>query len=219
MVKKSMVSSNKCFYLITAICTTGLYILLAFCVKSGFNIINIVDSYEHHAMTGNLSMSKISVIHTLSNLGSPIVAIFAITLISLILCYHKQYLEAFFCETSMIIGNIIAELCKFIIARPRPSYKIYADNSFSFPSGHVFDTTLLVLVMLTIVIPKLKNDTYQVILGTLLIIWNGFIIFSRIFLGEHYFTDTLGSVLLAIALWTITLYLKQSYILNLKNRS
>ena len=217
-MKKIKLSEGKRFYLITGICALVLYVALAFCVKLNFNFVNIIDNYEHHAMASNLSISKVSVIHTLTNLGSPIVAIFAITLISLILCHHKYYLEAFFCETAMIIGNIIAELCKFIIARPRPSYKIYTDNSFSFPSGHVFDTTLLVLVMLTLVIPKLKNDTYQIILGALLIIWNGFIIFSRIFLGEHYFTDTLGSVLLAIALWMFTLYLKINYVSILNSK-
>lgn len=56
--------------------------------------------------------------------------------------------------------------------------------------------------------PRLKNPTYEVLVGALLILWNGFVIFSRIFLGDHYFTDTLGAVLLAFSVWLFTLILK-----------
>lgn len=203
------------FFITTFIITFAGFIWLTFCVKAHLNFISTIDSYEHFMMTHFTSINPATV-NFLSNIGSPVVGIVLITLVALNLCHRKDYLDAFLCETSAILGNILAEILKITIARPRPSYRLYADSSFSFPSGHVFDTTLLVLVLVTFIVPRIKNDTYQVISTVLLIIWNGFIIFSRVFLGEHYFTDTLGSILLAIALWTLTLFLKNDY-LNRKN--
>lgn len=210
-----MQKNKKIFYAISSTITAILFGGLALGVKFHLSFVRIIDHYEHHVLTSVLGRSAAPTINFLSNLGSPVVGIILITLIALILCYQKEFLTAFFIETATILGNVIAELFKIIIARPRPSYRIYPDNSFSFPSGHVFDTTLLVLVVITFLLPKLRNETYQIICGVLLIIWNGFVIFSRVFLGAHYFTDTLGSILLAFTLWTLTLLIRQIYLKRL----
>lgn len=204
-------TSKKYFYIITSIVSIVAFIGLAVCVKLHLNFINVIDSYEHHVLV-RINNLSVPTINFLSNLGSPLVGILLITGIALFLCYQKNFLAGFLTETAMLLGNGIAELLKITIARERPPYQLYLDKSFSFPSGHVFDTTLLILVIITFILPQLKNETYQIICGVLLVIWNGFIIFSRIYLGMHYFTDVLGSVFLALAIWTFTLFVRQFYL-------
>lgn len=203
-------TTKQLFYISTSIISFAVFVWLTICVKLHLSFLKTLDGYEHHELT-KFSELSVSSVHFLSNLGSPIVGIIVITLIALILCHQKDFLAGALIETTMLIGNVIAELFKIMIARPRPSYQLYPDKSFSFPSGHVFDTTLLVLVVITFNLPKLKNETYQIICGLLLIIWNGFIIFSRIFLGAHYFSDTIASVVLAIGLWTLMLFIKPAF--------
>lgn len=197
-------------YIVTSVISFAIFIWLAVGVKWHLSFIDKIDNYEHHVLTTVSGLSTTTV-HFLSNLGSPLMGIVLITFIALFLCHQKNFIAGTLTETTMIVGNIIAELFKIIIARKRPSYQLYSDASYSFPSGHVFDTTLLVLVVITFILPQIKNETYQVVCGLLLIIWNGFIIFSRIYLGAHYFSDTVGSVALAIGLWTLMLIVKPMF--------
>jgi undecaprenyl-diphosphatase len=105
-----------------------------------------------------------------------------------------------------------AWLVKFIVERPRPSMdlvQVFRELSTStFPSGHVLSTTSLCGYFAFLAYTLLKpapGRTALLVFFTLLVMLMGP---SRIYQGQHWFSDVMGGYLLG-SLWlalTITIY-------------
>ncbi|MFQ3777052.1 phosphatase PAP2 family protein [Staphylococcus equorum] len=93
----------------------------------------------------------------------------------------KFWWYGFWCFSVLLVGTFF----KYIIQRPRPDINI---DGYSFPSMHVLSVCLLVSLILL-----LKNNKWLTIICVLLVIS---IIISRIYLRAHFFTDTIGSILI-----------------------
>lgn len=74
-----------------------------------------------------------------------------------------------------------------------PSYYVHTD--YSYPSGHVYRTAFLIAFLIAWGVIKLKGFS-KYILCTVSTFYLGLMIVSRIYLGEHWFSDVLGGVLL-----------------------
>ena len=100
-----------------------------------------------------------------------------------------------------LIGNqLTVTLLKYVFARPRPDMAVYAESSFSFPSGHSaasiaffgFLTYLLVRERVgPIFVSFLAGATVVLLIGL-----------SRIYLVEHYLSDVLNGYLVGV-LWAL----------------
>ncbi|WP_054725756.1 phosphatase PAP2 family protein [Paucilactobacillus hokkaidonensis] len=87
--------------------------------------------------------------------------------------------------------------------RPRPIGQLVKDTGFSYPSGHTFSTAILILTILFIIVPLLEDQEVQLLVSLLAIIWIIIIAFSRIYLRNHFPTDVLAGLLLAVSWWEI----------------
>ncbi|MFH0897386.1 MAG: phosphatase PAP2 family protein [Candidatus Bathyarchaeota archaeon] len=95
----------------------------------------------------------------------------------------------------LILVNVSTLLLKIAFARPRPSganFVFYGqEDSFSYPSGHVSRTTG------TFIILSGDRSTFKIIL----ILTAGLLVsLSRVILGVHYLTDTIGAVFLSLSM-------------------
>jgi len=110
-----------------------------------------------------------------------------------------------------ILLYVISDAIKLITKEPRPCNVPYLDNviminhigcqaSYSFPSNHAG-----VLTGLTIF---LKNYKY---VRVLYVVWLLLILFGRIYLGLHYFTDVIAGAAISIVVAYI-LYRNRAYI-------
>lgn len=101
-------------------------------------------------------------------------------------------------------GVALGSLVKILVLRPRPTadlIHVMADlNSKSFPSGHVVMITtfggFIAFLVYTLIKPS-WGRTALLILSALLILLMGP---SRIYLGQHWFSDVMGAYLLG-SLW------------------
>jgi undecaprenyl-diphosphatase len=128
----------------------------------------------------------------------------------LILAFGLRW-EALMClyaEAGVIVGSLV----KLIVTRPRPSadlVHVFAQlPSSGFPSGHVLEFTCfcgyLIFLNYTLVKPSLGRSIVMAALLALIVLMGP----SRIYQGQHWFSDVMGAYLLG-SLWlagTIKLY-------------
>jgi undecaprenyl-diphosphatase len=98
----------------------------------------------------------------------------------------------------ILAGWWIGTLFKVAIARPRPpaAHQLVAEaGRDSFPSGHVC-LTLSIVIALTLLARRTALFGVLVVAGTLLVAAQ---MLARVYLGVHYPTDTLGSLLVTTA--------------------
>ncbi len=99
-------------------------------------------------------------------------------------------------------AEIFTAISKIIFHRPRPELAIYAEHSFSFPSGHATIAVVFYGFLTYILIrhfSKWKTKVNLFFAGFVIILLIGF---SRLYLGVHYVSDVWGGYLVG-ATWLI----------------
>ncbi|WP_316827044.1 phosphatase PAP2 family protein [Pedobacter miscanthi] len=129
-------------------------------------------------------------------------SLLSVVVVAAIFYWQKYKREGLFISTVLLSGLIILGI-KNIINRPRPTafyVRLVEVNRFqSYPSGHVLSYTLffgflIILMNSSKNIPKLTKNIVTYLSAFLVIT----IAPSRIYLGAHWFTDTVGGFLLGL---------------------
>jgi undecaprenyl-diphosphatase len=134
-------------------------------------------------------------------------------LIILLIYGFGLHWEAVTALIAVVFSTTINVLVKDLIQRPRPTpvlVNVFATlNSYSFPSGHVMFYLgffgFIGFLAFSLLKPSLKRSFILLLIGGLVLL----IGVSRIYLGEHWASDVLGSYLLGslTLVATIQLYL------------
>lgn len=115
---------------------------------------------------------------------------------------HKRF-ESIWVLTTVIGGDVIAEVIKTITARARPTHQLVPDTGFSFPSIHTLSAVMLVFLLLSL----LKKGAQGVIAArSLAVIWIFLVALSRVYLRDHFPTDTIAGVFLGLFWWGTMAY-------------
>lgn len=134
-------------------------------------------------------------------LGSPIMDVLYLLIIMGYLFWKGRKESSLWLGFVLVSGNIISYLVKITVRRQRPLNKIIPASGYSFPSGHVFGTTLVVLAIIILLLPHLQNASAKSIIKVLLILWVIIVAISRVYLRGHFPSDVIGSALLAGTWW------------------
>ena len=89
----------------------------------------------------------------------------------------------------------VTNLVKDLFERPRPDWHTVDVHFFSYPSGHTSGTAALVISLIVVI-----RRTWIWVIG---IAWLVATIWGRIYLGAHWISDTIGGVLLALAVVSV----------------
>ena len=141
-----------------------------------------------------------------------VVSIFTIATILLLWIWKKRsYIRP------LLLGIIGSEIFTFIgkvvFHRARPNIALYAENSFSFPSGHATIAIAFYGFLAYLLIRNAKNWKNKInvfFVSFIVIILIGF---SRIYLGVHYLSDVWGGYL-AGAIWLIIAISLSEYLIS-----
>lgn len=162
---------------------------------------------------GNTPEKRTLIYHGLylvSLFGKPIISSVMVAIAALFFWFYKYYRETIYVIITPL-SALVDVLVKMAVNRPRPSGDLVnilaVETDKSFPSGHVnfytvFFGFLFVVLFYTPKIAKPIRIGIQVICLFLIIT----VSFSRVYLGVHWVTDTIGGYLLGLILLCLLLY-------------
>lgn len=137
-------------------------------------------------------------------IGSPAVVLIISAVMIVYFIFQKQRITSLWIAFTILGGDAVAFAFKQLVKRPRPSGIIGAAHGYSFPSGHVFGTTILVLFVIVICVPRVAEASSRFWIQVFMWVWLFIIVISRVYLRSHYPSDVLGSLLLAASWWQLS---------------
>jgi membrane-associated phospholipid phosphatase len=130
--------------------------------------------------------------------------VFATPAVMLVLWLTKRHVSALLFAGSVIGGLGLTALLKVAVARARPDLwkDLVTETTYSFPSGHTVMATVFFGGLVAIVFHLSSNRLWRVaaVAGAGLI--DLLVAASRIYLGAHWVTDTLGGMMTGLV-WVL----------------
>lgn len=146
---------------------------------------------------------------------------FEVTGIIFLLIYFLSLrkLHRLFIILSFPFLHVFELLGKIFIYHPGPPFMFlrytfgfhfpssYVQTDYSYPSGHVTRTVFLAGLLFFIILRSKLGLFKKLTLYFSLTVVCGLMVVSRIYLGEHWFSDTIGGILLGLSFATLTMSL------------
>jgi LCP family protein required for cell wall assembly len=131
-------------------------------------------------------------------------------LVAIYLWWKKQRIWAIWVVGNLVFVSAIGQAVKWLVGRPRPVIEAgITRDSYSFPSGHTLLAVTFMLSLFLLVRFFVKESQMLVIAGVAFV---AVIIFSRLYFGVHYPSDTLASICLASGVTLLTYELAERYL-------
>lgn len=162
---------------------------------------NGLDSSIQNAISSMQSPFLTSVMKLVSTIGNPAILLVVMAVLAVVFWRQHKRFESVWLLMTVIGGDILAEVIKTITARQRPTHQLVPDTGFAFPSVHTLSSVLLVLLVLSFVRKSSKEFIAYSALG---IVWVILVALSRVYLRDHFPTDTIAAVFLGLFWWATT---------------
>lgn len=141
---------------------------------------------------------RTEIVRLITNLGAAWFVFVIYASIVLWLFWQRRFRTMIALSSIFILAELLNIGFKHLFARPRPSIvpRMGEAGGYSFPSGHMMGAVMVFGTLSIVLMHELHGRIRYLppVVALLAVIAVGF---SRIYLGVHYFTDVLGSVLVA----------------------
>jgi len=193
-------SSKNSSLAIYALIFFGLFV--TFTVAVGLNFLTKIDT-ETTIFFQSITPRFLDLPFSLLSLLGSFEVTTALLAAILISTFSKKVKQAIYIVLAFLIGTLVELSGKLYLFHPSPPKLFfrhvdilfpttYVYTNYSYPSGHMFRTTFLIIFAFYLLGP-LKSKMYKGILFTIILISMAI---SRIYLGEHWLSDVIGGVLL-----------------------
>ena len=123
-------------------------------------------------------------------------------LVIIFIFFKKSFACVFGVTYGISVG--LNYIIKAVVNRPRPYVvdtsiinKLQAVGQ-SFPSGHTLSATIICVFLSYWINEKVKNKWLKVFLNLILVVFVFSVIFARMYLGQHYLSDTIAGLVLGL---------------------
>lgn len=171
------------------------FLVLTLAVKSQSDMISYLDNITSAFFQSIRNPDLTNLMTIISTVISPLTT----SLIALVILGYQYFLNQRIAVWLFMLffgTNALALLLKDIIARHRPMNQLVFDSGYSFPSGHTISAFLLMILVLVVARQRLRRVLSQVVFVIFALVILASVIFSRLYLENHFLTDILGSLLL-----------------------
>src|SRR5690606_22522043 len=135
----------------------------------------------------------------LAEIGSTIGVVACLVIAVALLCVFRRWRDALSVAFATGLDELVPELVKALVVRPRPTGTLYAASVLSVPSGHAMSAAALAFSILFVVLawPGISRTVVRLsviaaIAWVLLMMW------SRTALHVHWLSDTVAGALLGL---------------------
>lgn len=145
----------------------------------------------------------------MSRFGNHItIAVVSVLIVAGLIFYKKRLLALWFSATFLICGTVVPFVLKYLFGRPRPADGLFSRTGYSFPSGHSTGATVfygLVIVLALMLLEKKSHKFIVITASSSLVV---FVLWARVYLGFHFSTDVLASLMLGTGqvIWSTVFY-------------
>ncbi|GAB3561966.1 phosphatase PAP2 family protein [Spelaeicoccus albus] len=111
-------------------------------------------------------------------------------------------------------GSLVSTSLKAIVNRPRPPVDLVVGSpavTASFPSGHTLAAATMAGGLAVVAIRLVHSRVTRVIVVASAATWTCAVAYSRLYLGYHWLTDVLASIMLGVALCTALLLVERPW--------
>lgn len=183
-----------CFSMLSAI----LFFILLINVRLHTSMIKL-DMPIFHVLQSirTLTWDKIFVVITL--LGAPKTMLMIGVLTTLAFSLKKQWRTATHIFAGTILSAGAVEIFKHLSHSLRPQGFMLAQNTSSFPSGHT-TMSFVIVGLISFFVAQIVSKKWRFLPYLLGGVFVSIIAFSRLYLGAHWITDIVGSLLLGLSI-------------------
>lgn len=151
-----------------------------------------------------------------TSLGSMPFGIVYSLLLGAVLWLSNLRIPALWVIATYLSSLVIGWLVKVIVGRQRPIGHPSTDSGYSFISGHMLASTVIVMMLFVLVIPNMSKSSARSWTSFGLILFLALLAESRLYFQAHYLTDVIGGAALGVA-WVVVcviLYQRFAYMLR-----
>ncbi len=158
------------------------------------------DSTIQSTLRGDLPAALTAFFTKVTHVMDTKIIVIWVGLLMAVFAYKKWYSEALLLGSNLVLTGLLVLLLKNIYQRPRPAIlHLVVEKGFSFPSGHSLASTLVLGSLIIMIGQRLKHQIARYVLQGVLLLEIGIIAASRVYVGVHYPSDVLGSMILGLA--------------------
>ena len=163
------------------------------------------DDAVRMTVYGIASPRATTVLHAITQLGSPLFLLPMTLVASLIFLRRRRIRGAILLTATMVGVSLLNWILKSVFQRPRPLpfFGLTVPASYSFPSGHSLAAFCFYGALAALVTARLRSTFWSAL------VWAGAVViivavgFSRLYLGLHYPSDIIGGYATGFV-WVLT---------------
>ena len=177
-------------------------ILLLEIILVKLNIFDPIDNFIYSHASKIINNTNTTIFKGFSFLGTEI---FIILFCLLFIILKKS--RGVVITIIVFASTLLNQALKLIVGRPRPSINPLAiEKSFSFPSGHTMIMIVMGGILLYLLWQEKGSKIKKTILTIIIVLIALTVMFSRIYLGVHYFSDIIGGITSGLLFLFISYY-------------
>ena len=185
-------------------------ILLLEIVLVKLGVFNTIDIFIYSHASKIINNTNTLIFRGFSVLGTEIFILFFC-----LICIILNKSRGVAISVVVLASTLLNQALKIIVRRPRPNINPLAvENSFSFPSGHTMIMVVIGGILIYLLWQKRGDNAKcntkwiarNVILTVIICLIAITVMFSRIYLGVHYFSDIVGGITSGLLFLFISYY-------------